>query len=151
MLPAFTDDGLLPAGIHWAEWSEIEARFGCNSHRRALLSGLAYAARCLRLAGCPAIFVDGSFVTNKRHPGDFDVCWLTDGVDLAALRKMEPAFFSFKNLRAMQKAKFGGELFPSANAAEATSPFRTFLEFFQIDKVTGLRKGIVGYRTQVNS
>jgi hypothetical protein len=151
MLPAFTNDGFLPGGIHWAEWGEIEARFGGNPHRIALLSGLAYASRCLRLAGCVAIFVDGSFVTYKAHPADFDACWLTDGVDLAALRKIEPAFFSFANSRALQKAKFGGEFFPSANAAETTLPFRTFLEFFQTDKVTGLRKGIVGYKTQVNS
>ncbi|MBA3831715.1 MAG: hypothetical protein H0X34_07450 [Chthoniobacterales bacterium] len=146
MLPAFSDDGFLPGGIHWAEWSEIASRFAGNSHREALLYGLARAVGCLRMAGCTAVFIDGSFVTQKEHPADFDVCWLVDGVDLGALRKIEPAFFSFNNLRALQKAKFGGELFPAGGAAETTSPFRTFLEFFQTDKLSGLRKGIVGYR-----
>lgn len=150
MIPAFTDDGLLPAGIHWADWPEIESRFGHNPQRQILLYGLESAVNCLRRAGCAAVFVDGSFVTHKKHPQDFDACWLVDGVDLAALRQIEPVFFSFQNLRALQKARFGGEFFPATNAAEMTSPFRTFLQFFQTDKLTGLKKGIVGHKTKVN-
>lgn len=147
VLPTFTDRGLLPAGVHWADWPEIQARFGGNAHRSRLLSGLAGAVDVLRRVGCAVVFVDGSFVTEKTYPADFDACWLVDGVDLVALRKIEPVFFCFQNLRALQKAKFGGEFFPSGNAA-VMSPLTTFLEFFQTDKATGIRKGIVGYRVK---
>ena len=45
------------------------------------------------------------------------------------------------NSRAAQKLKYSGELFP-ATVSEAKSG-TTFLEFFQIDKQTGGRKGII--------
>ena len=50
-------------------------------------------------------------------------------------------FFDFSNSRAEQKTKFGGEFFP-ADLPEGASG-KTFLEFFQTDRETGKRKGIV--------
>lgn len=61
-------------------------------------------------AGCPRVWLNGSFVTAKDEPADFDACWDTDGVDLDAL---DPIFFDFADGRANQKASFGGELFPN--------------------------------------
>jgi hypothetical protein len=100
----------------------------------------------LASAGCPAVFLDGSFVTAKHFPADYDVCWETTGVDLVELRSKAPALLSFVNQRALQKAYFLGEFFPANTIADTASPFRTFLEFFQQDKTTGMQKGIVGYR-----
>ena len=37
--------------------------------------------RDLRAAGCKRAYIDGSFITTKEHPGDFDACWDLDGVD----------------------------------------------------------------------
>src|SRR5690349_2328291 len=101
MIPEFRQDGLLPAGIHWSILSEIEARFGTNEHRRRLLSGLKKGIQLLCLVGCRQLFIDGSFVTVKEIPADYDVCWATEGVDLTKLRSLEPALLSFTNRRAL--------------------------------------------------
>lgn len=138
-IPAFQTDGNLPPGVHWGVWSEIEVRFGHSHHRRGLLRGLREAAEHLLRAGCKTVFIDGSFVTAKEQPGDFDACWDVDGVDPDGL---DPVFFDFDNGRAAQKARFGGEFFP-AQLPEGLSG-KTFLEFFQSDRDTGNPKGIVG-------
>ena len=121
-----------------AGWPEFAARFGGTDRRRRLLSGLAAALRNLRAAGCALAYVDGSFVTAKAEPGDFDACWGVDGV---VPELLDPALLDFSDGRAAQKARFGGELFP-AELPEGASG-RTFLEFFQTDRETGRRKGIV--------
>ena len=138
MIPEFGDDGKLPAGIHWATWDELHARFGTTEHRRRLLSGLIRAFQSLKAAGCRAAYVDGSFVTEKTEPQDFDVCWEPNGVDPSLL---DPVLLTFASKRAAQKAKYGGELFPASFAATASG--QVFLEFLQVDKDTGDPKGIV--------
>lgn len=139
MLPAFTAEGNLPPGVHWAEWPEINQRFGQNRHRVKLLEGLRIAIEELRAAGCKTVFLDGSFVTEKAQPNDFDACWDLADVDPD---KLDPVFLDFDNSRAGQKARFSGEFFP-AQFSESVSG-KTFLDFFQTDKQTGNRKGIVG-------
>jgi hypothetical protein len=138
MIPPFNPDGLLPEGIHWASWQEIEQRFGQTAHRRALLTGLKAALGALRVAGCRAVFLDGSFVTAKEVPNDYDCCWDAVGVDPA---RLDPAFLNFKNKREAQKIRYGGEFFPAQLPEGLTG--RVFLDFFQTDKDTGGRKGIV--------
>ncbi len=138
MLPSFDAHGKLPAGIHPADWPEFVARFSFSDRRRRLLRGLAAALRSLQDAGCALAYVDGSFVTAKKEPGDFDACWGVAGVDPALL---DPVLLDFSGGRAAQKAKYGGELFP-AELPEGASG-RTFLEFFQTDRDTGAAKGIV--------
>lgn len=147
MIPDFHPNGLLPPGVHWALWGEIEKRFGTNPHRRILLRGMSLGIASLRACGCAEVFLDGSFVTAKELPDDFDVCWSVAGVDLSQLRAIQPTLLSFSNQRALQKAKFLGEFFPADVKAETRSPFRTFLKFFQTDRDTGNPKGIVGLRT----
>ena len=143
MLPPFTNNGLLPRGIHWTSWDEITRRFGYTPWRRKLLDGLIEATNLLAQAGCRAIYIDGSFVTQKSTPGDFDACWDIEGVDLA---KLDPVLLTFDPGRASQKQRFGGELFPAQLSAEASYPYRRFLEFFQTDKETGKEKGIVALK-----
>lgn len=138
MIPAFQTDGNLPPGIHWATWDEVVERFGYTAERRQRLASLRTALYQLRRAGCPTAYLDGSFVTAKPNPGDYDVCWDANGVELYAL---DPAFLIFDQGRALQKAKFGGELFP-AHALATPSGIR-FLEFFQLDKITSAPKGII--------
>ena len=90
----------------------------------------------LEAAGCRRLWLNGSFVTSKEEPGDFDACWDEYGVDLDGL---DPIFFDFADGRAAQKARFGGEFFP--NVVETGSGL-AFSEFFQNERDTG-RKGIV--------
>lgn len=138
MIPAFDARGNLPPGIHFAGWPEFAARFGQTARRRFLLTGLKAALRALQTAGCPLVYVDGSFVTNKPAPGDFDACWSVEGVQP---ERLDSVLLDFSEGRAAQKAAFGGELFP-AQLPEGVSG-RTFLTFFQTDRETGLAKGIV--------
>ena len=145
MLP-LNPDGLLPPGVHFASWDEFVAYFGSTPHRLRLIAGLKRALDALRLAGCRTVFVDGSFVTGKEVPGDFDCCWDVSGVDAPMLQAIDPAFFDFSNKRAAQKATYGGEFFP-AQGREATTG-KTWLEFFQTDKETGAAKGVIAIDVQ---
>ena len=137
MIPALTLSGLLPPGVHWAAWAEIEARFATTQWRRILSEGVRQAAENLKEAGCRTLYLDGSFVTSKNHPGDFDGCWDPDGVDAA---KLDPVLLDFTNRRAAQKRKYHGELFISSLPAGGGL---TFLDFFQRDKATSNPKGII--------
>lgn len=145
MIPEWLSNGDLPPGIHFSTWSEIEKRLAFNGRRRRLLAGFREACELLRKAGCRLVFLDGSFVTTKEHPGDFDACWDIQQVDEDAL---DPVFWDFSNGRAAQKHRFGGEFFP-AQLPEGTSG-RTFVDFFQVNKLTGEAKGILSIRLRVN-
>ena len=135
-LPRFRQDGTLPVGEHLATWAEFASRFGGNNHRTALLGGLRSVLAELERVGCRTAWIDGSFVTSKPEPNDFDMCWDEAGVDLAAL---DPVFRSFANKRAAQKAMYGGEMFPAGGPADAQGT--TYRRWFQ--QKYGVAKGIV--------
>jgi hypothetical protein len=137
MIPVFDANGNLPPGIHVVRWNELVARFGATAHRQMLLAGLRAALLSLKDSGCRRVYIDGSFVTTKEQPGDFDGCWEIDGVDPD---KLDPVLLEFANRRAAQKAKYRGELF-LANAAADPAGTR-FIDFFQCDK-DGHPKGII--------
>lgn len=136
VIPPF-ERGVLPRGVHGASWRELETRFGTNAHRLGLLRGLYRALTELRAAGCMRVWVNGSFVTNKVQPGDFDVCWDPQGVDIAQL---DPVLLDVDPPRFRQRVKYGGDILPNLSGPRVRY---TFVDFFQIDKVTGDPKGIV--------
>jgi hypothetical protein len=138
MIPEFDPSGNLPPGIHATTWALFAERFGITDHRRRLIFGLKRALDSLKRAGCLRAYIDGSFVTDKEQPEDYDVCWDPVGVDSALL---DPVLLRFENERVVQKIVFSGELFPSHWPANAAG--RRFLEFFQTDKHTGSQKGII--------
>jgi len=146
MIPDFVDIGgpwkVLPPGIHYATLKEIETRFATSDHRKRLFCGLRNGVMVLRKAGCRNIFLDGSFVTQKPVPGDYDVCWDPIGVDDT---KLDPILLDFSNGRKKQKDVFHGEFFPSTWRAGGR---HSFLHYFQIDKYTGNAKGIICIRFQ---
>ena len=125
--------GYLPPGEHDADWPEFLDRFGWNLRRRWLIGGLRRMALNLRSAGCAALFVDGSFVTDHPHPGDFDACCDYTGMDpiMIDLRLLGP--------RDVMKAAYLGEVFPERRLADGALTFR---EFFQSDR-DGRCKGII--------
>lgn len=145
MIPDFVDVGgpwkVLPPGVHDATLEEVETRFAISEHRKRLFSGFREGIMALRKAGCRKIFLDGSFVTEKPIPGDFDVCWDHIGVDDA---KLDTIFIDFKR-RKKQKERFYGEFFPAHLPADGKT---LFLDFFQIDKYTGNAKGIICIKFQ---
>jgi hypothetical protein len=143
MIPPFAKFGLLPPGVHWATWDEILIAFGTTPHRQKLLAGLREALDNLAEAGCEVAYLDGSFVTRKVEPEDFDACWSSVGVDSA---KLDPVLLDFTNGRSAQKIKFGGELLLAEAQANMTG--QTILDYFQHEMPRGvlLRKGIIGIR-----
>ena len=93
--------------------------------------------RDLRAAGCKRVYINGSFVTTKEHPADFDACWEIDGVDFD---RIDETLLSFDAGLRAQKQKYRGELFPADAAADPLGTL--FRAFFQHDR-DGNPKGII--------
>jgi len=130
---------LLPPGVHDATLTDVYERFGKVSARREFLfRGLEKGLANIFASGCQETYLDGSYITSKSYPGDYEVCWSMAHVDPAIL---DPVFMIFDNGRSLQKQKYLGEYFPSLWKADSAG--KTFLEFFQIDKETGAPKGII--------
>jgi len=128
--------GYIPPGIHTGTWAEIVQHFSSNTHRGLLTNGLLAAVKNLVGAGCTLIVLDGSFVSSKALPNDYDGAWDLHGVDPS---KLDSVLLDFSNGRAAMKAKYGGELFPATAQA---APGVRYLDFFQRDR-NGTPKGVV--------
>jgi hypothetical protein len=139
MIPEFDENGNLPPGVHWAEWSEFKERFAYNRRRVLLISGLEIAMQELQAAGCRVIYINGSFTTSKSDPGDFDACYDRETVDTDYLRVNAPRLFNHYD-RAGMKARYKGEIFPS-NQPVGNYGENSF-EFFQRDR-RKRKKGII--------
>jgi len=131
---------VLPPGIHSANLDEVGSVFATNPKRRKLYIGFVDASNQLRLAGCTMVYLDGSFVTGKPNPRDFDGCWEPSGINISQLN---PVFLEFDNSRKSQKAEFGGEFFPVIKGKG-----QSFVDFFQKDRFSGMQKGIISILLQ---
>ena len=70
------------------------------------MRGLKASLENLRDAGCRTAYIDGSFVTRKAIPNDYNACWEETGVDPVLL---DPVLLIFDPGRVAQKAKYIGE------------------------------------------
>ncbi len=134
MIAKFNDEGNLPTGIYMSKWEEFVKRFGINYYRTKMIRGLVSALNNLKYAGCSKVYIDGSFVTSKSRPRDYDACWDFTNVDLS---KLDPVLLNMANGRKAQKSKYFGEFFP------INETNNDILNFFQRDKESGNSKGIV--------
>lgn len=131
--------GILVPGIHIVPWTDFVSLYSFSKRRQYLFKGMQRAFIHFRDAGCRQIYVDGSFVTKKIEPNDYDACWDATNVNLNLL---DPMFH--RNMRmGTQKHKlvYYGEFYPAPIIEGGTG--LTFLDFFQTDKATGNRKGII--------
>jgi len=85
------------------------------------------------------VWLNGSFVTAKEEPGDFDCVWSPAGVDRLRLEAAAPELLDLTDHRSAQKRRFGGEFLP--NVIEGASG-QQFARFFQTDR-DGTLKGIL--------
>lgn len=138
MIPEFDENGQLPPGIHRATWSEFVERYATTNHRRKLLEGMERLIEHLKSIECTALYVNGSFVTSKERPNDYDACWNVRGVKFELI---DPVLLGADDdgKQAMLE-KYGGDIRP-----DQFSPVEldgTYLDFFRIDR-DGNPKGIV--------
>ena len=95
------------------------------------MRGLRMAMKQLKAGGCRTIYINGSFVTIKPDPGDFDACWDSEDVDYDYLRKNAPRLLNHLD-RSAQKSKYKGEIFRSDQPIGDYG--LTSIEFFQRDR-----------------
>jgi len=129
---------ILPPGVHDTTIAEVHAKYAINPHRQKLFQGLLIGLGNIFSCGCQQIFLNGSFITAKPMPQDYEVAWDPANVDPTGL---DPLFLNLMHGTDLQKQKYGGEYFPSS-WVEARSGKR-FVDFFQTEKFTGQPKGIL--------
>ena len=111
-LPEFRPDGWLPEGHHSTTWDEITARFGgaSGSRRAAVLSGLLAWRAAVRAKGMGGLLIlDGSFISQKAVPGDFDCIFVYDEASLTVLVQDGEASDLLGHTTI--KERFGGDVF----------------------------------------
>lgn len=138
----FNEDGYLPEGVHEMDWEAFYDAFGFSPKRKRLLEGMKNAITQLKRCGCAAIYIDGSFVTTKLEPNDYDACW--DGNLNSVCSKMkdfEPVFLDIEYPRQTQKDKYGGEFLYKFDIYDSKGT--SYYDFFQKIKFSNRKKGIV--------
>ena len=141
MIPQFTDEGLLPAGVHETDLAELREKMGWSRKRQGLLEGLEVALELMASCGVVRVYLDGSFVTDKDRPNDIDGCYdLAEHVTAEDLKRLAPIFPPNPSNRAEAKRRFGVDFFPAA-ATELGSG-QPFLRFFQTDR-EGRERGVL--------
>jgi len=133
----FDSNGNLPPGQYEMDIDQISKDFGFNAWRLELIDGLIKGVAQLSKYAIEAVYIDGSFATEKPIPGDFDACWddrsMTD-TELLKMKKANPEFF-FIEVGTMKKL-YKGEFYP------LNSSGMNMLDFFQLDR-DGNKKGII--------
>lgn len=142
MALSYQENGQLVPGVHSLNWGTFVDEYGYNPHRLELISGFKLAIEHLKTVGCKTVYIDGSFVTKKEFPNDYDACWEHAEVDLQKLEDEYPLFFDFEDGRANQKGYYKGELMPARVQAKTTDPPTYYLDFFQLDREDN-KKGII--------
>jgi hypothetical protein len=140
MIPDFTEEGLLPEGIHRASLVEFEARFAIfdkSDRRLRLFKQLEkLLAEAKRSTIVTRILVAGSYVTNTSEPNDFDCILVLDPSIIG--REIEPYKYNLVSRRAARRI-YRGDVVP---VFAGSSAFEAYLAFFQTTS-DGRRMGIV--------
>ena len=143
-LPSFRDDGWLPEGHHPATWEEIVACFGgeFGTVRGQVLTRLLDWRDRLRKAGITGrLALDGSFISGKLVPRDFDTLLIADDGAETILAHDEEA----RNLVSYTycKEQGWGDVFFFPAAAIRKFPHMCRLDVFDYDKVDKTPNGVV--------
>ena len=73
-IPEFTEQGLLPAGVHSCTLPEAQQILCSNDRRITIWDGLlGFLEWAAPLPAPDGFLIDGSYVTDKPLPGDVDV------------------------------------------------------------------------------
>ncbi len=143
-LPAFREDGWLPEGHHAATWQEVALRLGgeAGSRRAAIFSSLLRWRDAVVVKGMAGLVIlDGSFVSSKEAPGDFDLFFLYDEAAEALLRNDSEAR-SLTDYQACRAQGFLGDIYALPASLQKFSPTLSGLDMFDSDR-QGTPKGVV--------
>lgn len=133
MILEFDQNGNLPPGIHVATIQEVEARFTNNIQRKRLFQALLKVLGILRGCNCPEVYLNGSFITTKSEPEDYDLCYEPTGINGTE------EFKQFLETRETRKKEYLGDIFPRM----PQPPYETdHVEDWQIGR-DGEVKGII--------
>ena len=136
MIPNFKKSGLLPEGVHLANWEAFKARFVINSYRDTLLRGMEEGLKLLYEFGCKEVYVGGSYVTDNPEPGDVDVLYDNTNMHWKVFLREHPEFGTKPYLVRQRKKKYNTDFL-------AVNAFEDYLvQFFQFDR-DGNSKGII--------
>ena len=143
-LPRFRDDGWLPEGHHTTSWNELGLVFGGDrgSRRDHLLSLLLQWRDAVQAKGMGGLLIlNGSFISRKREPGDFDCLFVYNEATTELIEKDEDAL-QLLNYEG-NKARGYGDIFTLSEAAAIAFPMFCHLDMFDRDKNTKIPKGVV--------
>jgi hypothetical protein len=142
VIPDFLENGYLPEGIYEVTLQEVIEKFCFSKKRKKLIEGLKNLINTCLQCQVNILYIDGSFVSQKLQPQDYDACYDTDHPDREVVfaKALESILESDSE---MQKRYFGGEIY-YAHLKQCFGDFSTVLERFQICKEDGkTKKGIV--------
>lgn len=124
---------IFEAGIHKVSLTEVARQFTYNEAQKELFSGLRQLALDLKEAGCETLYLDGSFITGKKIPADFDACWEPfKGKGVAKFLGETEAEL------AERKTKYFGDIFP-----RFSDEYGDRVKHWQLNTRTGQTKGII--------
>jgi predicted nucleotidyltransferase len=100
-IPSLSQSGLLPPGDHECSLAEVGAAFVYNERRQNLWRQLlSYLGELRPFDRITAIYLDGSFVTDKAEPSDIDLVVKFDSIIAWVLLQTErPKLFAAKAIR----------------------------------------------------
>lgn len=146
-LPSFRNNQWLPEGHHAAEWEEIVTVFGGEpgSKRAQVLTNLLEWRDSVRAKGLAGLLIlDGSFISAKLEPGDFDTIFvMEEGMESILAQDVEAALLVNY---VYCKQRGWGDIFMFSESAVRRFPLMCRLDGFDHDKVTKEPKGVVEVR-----
>lgn len=144
-LPNFTNSLWLPPGVYPVSWSDISNSFSgqIGSKRHTVFSKLEKWVSDLRTLGVKGrLILDGSFISNKPDPSDFD-CVLIVASETTHLLN-DPQVADLVDYQRLKIRGFGDIFYFTEDALTTGSQLlQNVHEIFARDKDTNDEKGMV--------
>lgn len=131
----------MPEGHHDATWEEVIDRFGGppGSQRNQVLRQLLDWKDGLKARGASGyVVLDGSFISNREDPGDFDVLVV---IDEHLRDSLENDIEASRLIDYSRCKKAGFDMLPFFSNLIGQNP--DFLKVWDEDDRTGVRKGVL--------
>ncbi|KAA6335586.1 hypothetical protein EZS27_016196 [termite gut metagenome] len=138
VIPDLLENGFLPEGIYETTFEEINKRFGFSNRRNRLLTGMKELIDICKQLGCDVFYLDGSFVSKKVIPSDYDACWDTTSIHRESVLKA-----ASESILVALEEEYGGEIYYAQTKSFRNASI-TILEYFQLCKENPtIKKGIL--------